>query len=580
MRPPSGRSLRAGRESQIAEALLKPSKTHAPGADWWRGAMFYEIYVRSFKDSDGDGIGDLPGVLAKIDYLASLGVDGIWLSPFYQSPQRDYGYDISDFYSVDPSQGSLDDVRRLIELCHARKLKLLLDFVPCHSSSEHPWFAESRRSRSGPKANWYIWADAATDGGPPNNWLSSFGGGSAWTWEPRRQQYYYHPFLDCQPALNLRNAAVLEAVIDALRFWLDLGVDGFRLDAVQCLCCDDKLRSNPPRFEGDDEVRLGGGPGNPFARQLHFFDRDLPDAIPILERLRAAVEDYDPPRALIGELADVDSSRFAVKYTADGERLHAVYDFDLINVDQTLEQWMEQFDIRTSYIGSGWLMNCFTNHDSVRAVSNLLAFAVEAGRGTEAAKLLLFLQATLRGGGIVFQGEELGLTQPQLDFEHLTDPWSINLWPDFVGRDGVRTPIPWESGLPHGGFSTARPWLPCVEEHLPLAVDRQEQDPDSVLNFFRQLMAWRRRQPVLRVGRETAGAAANAPLVVFDRISPDHHLTIVLNFSLEERCFEAGEKAVLSREAPGSGARLQGQQLQLPGLSFAVLDRGGSGGHR
>ena len=566
-------SLDAGREALIADAMLKPRKASRPERDWWRGAMFHEVYVRSFRDGDGDGVGDLKGVLEKVDYLASLGVDGVWLSPFYPSPGEDFGYDISDFRNVDPQLGSLGDVMELVERCHDRGLKLLLDFIPCHTSAEHPWFAESRKSRSGPRADWYVWADAARDGGPPNNWLSSFGGGSAWTWEPRRQQYYYHPFLDCQPALNLRNAEVLDAVIDALRFWLDLGVDGFRLDAVQCLCWDEKLRDNPPRYPGDDEVRLGGGPGNPFARQQHLFDRDLPDAIPILERLRAAVEDYTPTRALNGELADVDSSRFAAKYTVDGERLHAVYDFDLINTDQTLEQWMEQLDIRSAYIGSGWLMNCFTNHDSIRAVSNLTAFAEAAGHRAEAAKLLLFLQATLRGGGILFQGEELGLTQPDVAFEDLQDPWSINLWPDFVGRDGVRTPLPWDADAPHGGFSDGAPWMEVAGDHMPLAVAAQDADATSVLNFFRALMRWRRQTPVLRLGQERSGGGDTAPLVVFDRYDQSRYLTIVLNFSLQERWYPVEAPARMVEGVPGAQGEMTEQGLRLPRLGFAALDR-------
>ena len=567
------KSLHAGRESLIAEALLTRPSPSYPRDDWWRGAMFYEIYVRSFKDSNGDGIGDLPGVIERIDYLASLGVDGIWLSPIYPSPQEDFGYDITDLCAVDPIHGCLDDLKALIRCCHDRDIKLLLDFVPCHTSSEHPWFQQSRRSRDNDRADWYVWADAAEDGGPPNNWLSSFGGFSAWTWAPSRQQYYFHPFLSCQPALNLRNPDTLEAVRDAMRFWLDLGVDGFRLDAVQCLCFDPRLRSNPPRYEGDDRIRLGGGPGNPFARQMHLFDRDHPDAVAVLESLRDAVRGYEPPRALIGELADVDSSRFAVKYTVEGRRLHAVYDFDLINVNQTFEQWREQLGIRSEYIGSGWLMNCFTNHDSVRAVSNLTAFAVEAGRREQGARLLLFLHATLLGGGIVFQGEELGLPQPDIALADLKDPWAINLWPDFKGRDGVRTPLPWERGAPNLGFSDAKPWLPCAAEHADCAVDLQERDEASVLNFFRALMAWRRGLPVLRLGGERLVATDASPLVVYERMDDDRHLVMALNFSLEEQVFPLQPQLRMLAGVPGASGTVRDGQLLLPDLAFAVLER-------
>jgi alpha-glucosidase len=561
-----------GRDAQHAEAIVQPAREAHPQRDWSRGAMFYEVYIRSFADSDGDGVGDLGGVLAHVDYLARLGVDGLWLSPFYPSPGEDFGYDISDFKNVDPQLGTMGDVIDLIEACHARDLKLLLDFIPCHTSMEHPWFAESRRDRTNARADWYVWADAAPDGGPPNNWLSSFGGGSAWTWEPRRQQYYYHPFLACQPSLDLRNADVFEAIVDALRFWLDMGIDGFRLDAVQCMSLDPHLRSNPPRHPGDDEVRLGGGPGNPFARQQHLFDRDHPDAIPMLEALREVAQSYDPPRVLIGELADVDSSRCAAKYTLDAKRLNAVYDFDLINTDQTFERWMDQIDIRSTFIGSGWLMHCLTNHDSVRAVSNLTSYAVEAGRAPEAAKLLLFLQATLRGGGIVFQGDELGLPQPDIPFEALRDPWSINLWPDFVGRDGVRSPIPWDADAPNCGFSPAEPWMPVAPEHAELAVAAQDRAPDSVLSFFRALMRWRLATPVLRDGAERSGTAANSPLFDFDRYDRAQRLSVLLNFGLDERLHPAPSCDCGLAEVPGARGRRTEHGTRLPGLGFAVID--------
>lgn len=567
------RTHHAGREALIAEALLTRPSSSYPRDDWWRGAMFYEIYLRSFKDSNGDGIGDLPGVIERIDYLASLGVDGIWLSPIYPSPQQDFGYDITDLCGVDPIHGRLDDVKTLIRYCHERGIRLLLDFVPCHTSTEHPWFRQSRSSQDNDRADWYVWADAAEDGGPPNNWLSSFGGFSAWTWAPSRQQYYFHPFLRCQPALNLRNPATLAAVTDAMRFWLDLGVDGFRLDAVQCLCFDPQLRNNPPRYEGDDRIRFGGGPANPFARQMHFFDRDHPDAVAVIERLRAAVNSYDPPRALIGELADVDSSRFAVKYTVEGERLHAVYDFDLINANQTFEQWREQLGIRSEYIGSGWLMNCFTNHDSIRAVSNLTAFAVKAGKRAQGAKLLLFLHATLLGGGIIFQGEELGLAQPDVAFEDLQDPWAINLWPEFKGRDGVRTPIPWETDTPNLGFSEGSPWLRCVEEYADCAVDLQEQDEESVLNFFRALMTWRRELPVLRVGAERLVPTNASPLVVYEREDDDRHLVMALNFSLDEQVLPLKPHLSVLADVPGAGGSIRDGSLVMEGLAFTVLER-------
>jgi alpha-glucosidase len=498
------------RDVQLAEAILLPEDAARGRTGWWRGAVFYEIYVRSFLDSRGDGVGDLAGITGKLDYLASLGIDAIWLTPFYPSPQEDFGYDITDLQGVDPLFGTQDDVIALLDRAHARGLRVIADFVPGHTSVAHPWFAESRQDRDNPRADWYVWADPAPDGGPPNNWLSSFGG-SAWEWEPRRAQYYYHPFLVCQPALDLHNEDALAAVIRAMCFWRDLGFDGLRLDAVQCLTCDRALRANPPSAPGDAAVAVGGGPGNPFRQQAHFFDRDLPDSLGILERMRAEVTDGHPDFALIGELADMDSSRLAAKYTAGTGRLHAVYDFDLIQKGRSVRRWIELLRDRNRFIASGCLLNVLTNHDSERAVSRLLGTG--DGARAEAAKALLFLLVTLEGGAIVYQGEELGLPQPQLTAGDLRDPWAINLWPDFAGRDGVRTPMPWQAEPPGAGFTAAAaPWMPIPDAHRPLAVDRQQDAPDSVLETFRRLMAWRAAHPQLRSGpralpRPRSGAA-------------------------------------------------------------------------
>lgn len=562
------------RETLIAEAMLGEPPQACTRLEWWRGAVFYEVYVRSFRDSTGNGIGDLRGVIGKLDYLADLGVDGIWLSPFYQSPQKDFGYDITDFRNVDPCHGSLDDFARLLEEAHARGLKVLIDFVPGHTSDEHPWFLQSRQDRNNPRADWYVWADAARDGGPPSNWLSSFGG-PAWTWEPRRSQYYYHPFLTCQPALNLQNPETLEAVVEDMKFWLDMGVDGFRVDAVQCLACDPSFRSNPPAPPEGSHVWIGGGPNNPFGRQVHLFDRDVPESIAVMERLRAAVASYIPERVLIGELADVDSSRISEKYTVAGKRFHAVYDFDLINAADDKHALIEKLRQRCEFVRTGWLMNVFTNHDSKRAVSNLAGFAVEQGCAGEAAKMLLFLQFTLQGGGIIYQGEELGLTHPLLEYAQLQDPWGKNLWPDFQGRDGARTPMPWQAKAPDGGFTDGgRPWLPVVEEHLHCAVDRQLDDPASCLAFTRRLLQWRREEPLLRCGDEKVHGAQLAPLVVYDRFDAHRRLTFVVNFSLQERWYPLGRQ-MQPLDVVGCATDRTPRGLRLPGLGFAVIECAG-----
>ncbi len=564
------------RETLIAEAMLGEPPQACTRLEWWRGAVFYEVYVRSFRDTTGNGIGDLRGVIEKLDYLADLGVDGIWLSPFYQSPQKDFGYDITDFRNVDPCHGSLDDFAELLEMAHARKLKVLIDFVPGHTSDEHPWFLQSRQDRTNPRADWYVWADAARDGGPPSNWLSSFGG-PAWTWEPRRSQYYYHPFLNCQPALNLQNPETLAAVVDDMKFWLDMGVDGFRVDAVQCLTCDPSFRSNPPAPPEGSHVWIGGGPNNPFGRQVHLFDRDVPESIAVMERLRDAVAPYVPERVLIGELADVDSSRISEKYTVQGKRFHAVYDFDLINAADDKHALIEKLQQRSEFVRTGWLMNVFTNHDSKRAVSNLAGFAVEQGCAGEAAKMLLFLQFTLQGGGIIYQGEELGLTHPLLEYEQLQDPWGKNLWPDFQGRDGARTPMPWKTKAPDGGFTDGgRPWLPVVDEHLHCAVDKQLDDPASCLAFTRQLLQWHREEPLLRCGSEKVHGTQLAPLVVYDRHDAERCLTFVVNFSMQERWYPL-EPQMQPLDVVGCATDRTPRGLRLPGLGFAVIDGGRPG---
>lgn len=557
-------------DTLLAEALLAEPEPQISKHDWWRGAIFYQIYLRSFRDSDGDGVGDLRGVIEKLDYLQELGIDGIWLSPFYLSPQQDFGYDVSDMRAIDPLFGTLEDLLELIEGAHQRGLRVLADFIPCHTSEEHRWFQESRSSRDGDKADWYVWADAAPDGTAPNNWLSSFGG-TAWTWEPRRSQYYYHPFLACQPALNLRSEDTLQAVIDAMAYWRDIGIDGFRLDAVQCLCWDKALRSNPARLGNHDDIALGGGPNNPFASQDHVFDRDVPDSMVVIERLRKELTKDHPEFALIGELTDIDTSRLAVKYTGGNNRLHAVYDFDLIHKGQSIQRWIETLRVRTSFIKSGWMMNVMTNHDSERAVSNLTSFAQGAKERSDAAKLLLFLQATLKGGGFVFQGEELGLPQPHLDKDDLQDPWGINLYPDFAGRDGVRTPFPWSSKSKNGGFTEAeKPWLPVPRDHLDLAADRQVEDPSSVLSFFKDLQAWRRRNPFLRHGREVIHSADTVPVIAFDRRALDgsKSLTFVANFSREVRFFPCRGSLV---SFPHSSATMDCKGVHLPPLAFAAL---------
>ena len=537
------------------------------GPDWWRGAVIYEIYLRSFRDASGDGIGDLRGALEKIDHLVALGVDAVWLSPFFKSPQKDFGYDVSDFRIVDPIAGSMEDFLALRDAVQGAGMRLLLDFVPAHTSDEHPWFEESRANPSGPKGDWYVWADKAADGGPPSNWLSSFGG-SAWNWDPRRGQYYFHPFLDCQPALNLQNDAVLDHLAAEMRWWLEHGVDGFRLDAVQCLGYDPALRDNPPRAPHEAPVLVGGGPGNPFRDQIHVFDRNAEGTRRALERFRALADEFDA--VLIGELADVHTDEVAEDFTLKGARLHAVYDFDLINSEPEVETVTAQLEQRAERLPTGWRMNVFTNHDSRRSVSNLTGFVPEELR-PQAAKMLLFLQLGLRGGAAIFQGEELGLPHPQLTYEQLQDPWAKAFWPDFEGRDGARTLFPWTDQPPHGGFTEAEEaWIHLPEAHLPLNAQAQARDPDSVLSFAREFIRWRRRHEILRLGEERMVRHDPAPLIKWRRLWRGEEWLLAVNFS-DDAAFLPIEEGWRLVPAPGCAQTPTAHGLAMPPLAFAIL---------
>ncbi len=564
-------TMRQTRETIMARASLSAPLEPLSHREWWRGAALYQVYVRSFRDTDGDGIGDLKGVGEKLDHIQSLGVDGFWLSPIFPSPQEDFGYDITDFCAVDPRHGDMADLDALVAGAHERGLKILLDLIPCHTSDRHPWFLESRSAPEDAFGDWYVWADAAPDGGPPNNWLSSFGG-PAWTWEPRRTQYYYHPFLPCQPALNLRHTPVLDAIIDAMRFWLDHGVDGFRIDAVQCLACDPDLRSNPPEDRRGPVAPLGGGDHNPFRRQAHLYDRDVPEAFPIIERLRRAVEDYSPERALIGELADVDSARVSEKYTVHGEGLHAVYDFSLVNGPREVRPLTEILTYRSAFLRTGWMMNVFSNHDSRRAVSDLTDFATTREEQLQAQKLLFFLQFCLKGGGILYQGEELALPHPELRREDLRDPWGIAFWPDFEGRDGARTPMPWTGEAPGCGFTEGEPWMRIPPVHHGMNAAAQADDPDSPMRYLARLLDWRKGQPLLRWGGETVHPPALAPLILWDRYGEGESLRCVANFSATPQTLPGQWlQGAAPLDGPGFAREITAGGLALPPFGFGIV---------
>ncbi len=487
---------------------------------WWRGAVIYQIYPRSFFDSNGDGIGDLPGVTAKLDHVAALGVDAIWLCPVFLSPQRDFGYDISDHLAIDPAYGTMADFDAMVARAHALGLRVLIDQVWSHTSDRHGWFAQSRVSREGPHAAWYVWADPSEDGTPPNNWLSVFGG-AAWTWEPRRRQYYLHHFLPHQPQLNLHNPAVQDALLAIGRFWLDRGVDGFRLDALDFFTHDPALRSNPSAPHGAPCAKL-------FGRQRHAHDMMQPQTDAFLSRVRALVSAY-PGAATLGEVSSQDGAYARCRdYTRDGQ-LHMAYslrptrgDFDWADVRALIEQAAEP---------EGWLCWSFSNHDVERAISRWNPSRASGDApDPRFARLLMAFQLSLRGSVLVYQGEELGLTEAELSADQLRDPFGIAYWPEFRGRDGSRTPMPWQAGQPNAGFSPATPWLPVPTEHQALAADRQEADPAAFLHDWRRFLDFRRAHPALRAG-SLEPLDLPAPLVGFVRRGETEEITCLFNLS-------------------------------------------------
>jgi len=513
----------------LAEQESATDRTHA-ATRWWRGAAIYQIYPRSFADSDGNGIGDLPGITRRLDYVASLGVDAIWLSPFFTSPMRDFGYDVADYCDVDPVFGTLADFDALVDRAHALGLKVIIDQVYSHSSDQHPWFRDSRSSRDGAMADWYVWADARADGSPPNNWQSVFGG-PAWQWDARRGQYYLHNFLPEQPDLNVHNPAVQGALLDVARFWLDRGVDGFRIDAINFAMHDPALRDNPPAPAGGKRTR-------PFDFQQHVHNQSHPDIVGFLERLRRVTDGYGDTFTL-AEVGGDHALAEMRAFTQGHARLDSAYGFDFLYADRLTpqlvagiaEQWPE---------GAGWPTWAFENHDAPRAISR---WADAQHRDTFARTKMLLL-AALRGSIILYQGEELGLPQVDVPFEALQDPEAIANWPQTLSRDGARTPMPWRSDAANLGFSDGEPWLPAGDSHRPLSVDRQQDDPNSLLAFTRLCLNLRNAHPALRQGAMRMVEAGDQRLV-FERSDGGAKLRCTFNLSDRPVPFQASGKALI-----------------------------------
>jgi alpha-glucosidase len=496
-------------EARTQEAIATPEP-------WWRGAAIYQIYPRSFADSNDDGIGDLPGITAKLDYVRDLNVDGIWLSPFFTSPMRDFGYDVADYRGVDPVFGTLEDFDALVERAHSLGLKVIIDQVYSHTSDQHEWFQESRSGRDGPKSDWYVWADAKPDGSPPSNWQSVFGG-PAWTWDARRGQYYLHNFLRDQPDLNLHNRAVQDALLDVARFWLDRGVDGFRIDAINFAMHDPQLRDNPPAPDGRKRTRS-------FDFQQHIYNQSHPDIVKFLERLRDVTDSYGD-RFTLAEVGGDHALSEMRAFTQGNERLNSAYGFDFLYADKLTPDLVVRV-ARDWPESAGWPTWAFENHDAPRAISRWAS----SGHQERLARIKMLLLATLRGSIILYQGEELGLPQVDVPFDRLQDPEAIANWPLTLSRDGARTPMPWQSDAPQLGFSTVEPWLPVGRNHRDLAVDRQAGSPGSLLQFTRDCLKVRSTHPALHHGSMTI-QRADDQLLVFERTANGSRVRCTFNLS-------------------------------------------------
>jgi len=526
---------------------------------WWRGAVIYQVYPRSLMDSNADGIGDIRGIIEKLDYIASLGVEAIWVSPFFKSPMKDFGYDISDYRAIDAIFGNLQDFDQLIEQAHAKGLKIIIDQVLSHTSDEHAWFTESRQSRDNPKADWYVWADAREDGTPPNNWLAIFGG-CAWEWEPRREQYYLHNFLKSQPDLNFHNPQVQAEILAAVEYWLKKGVDGLRLDAITFCFHDQQLRDNPPKPK---EERKGRGftEDNPYAFQYHWYNNDRPENLAFLESIRQLMDRY-PGSVTLGEISSEDSLATMAEYTKGDKRLHTTYSFELLVEKFSTRYIRETVETLETRLSEGWPCWSMGNHDVRRVMTRWGG----PDQSDAQAKLFNAMLLSLRGSVCSYQGEELGLTEADIQQHELQDPYGITFWPRFKGRDGCRTPMPWQQQQINAGFSAAsHTWLPIPEEHRARAVDVQDKNPASVLNAYRQFVQWRKNQPALRTGDIRFYDAPEGQLI-FTRQHKNQSLVVVMNFTAESVTLDLNHVS-LGEALAGhgfAGACCNNKQVTLP----------------
>jgi alpha-glucosidase len=493
-----------------------------PQRPWWQTEVIYQIYPRSFQDSNDDSIGDLPGITSRLDYLQDLGIGAIWLSPIYPSPMHDFGYDVSDYVDISPEFGTMDDFKTLLSEAHRRNIRILMDLVLNHTSHKHAWFKRASSTRDNPKRDWYIWHDGkpGSPPKPPNNWQAAFGG-RAWEWDAHTEQFYLHSFLKEQPDVNWRNPELQNAMWNVIRFWLNLGVDGFRLDVVNWFIKDKHFRNNPHKYWG---LR-------PYDWQHHLYDRNRPETLEIMKQIRAVVDEY-PDRMTVGEVfteAPGDPELVATYY-GDGEGLHLAFNFTFLYCPWRATAFADAVDCWETLLGPNlWPNYTLSNHDQPRAFSRYARGKDSVARARVAAAMLL----TLRGTPFVYYGEEIGMRNGRIPRSRLQDPVGKRYWPFYPGRDGARTPMQWNASL-NAGFSQAEPWLPVNKDYQAVNAETQQQRSDSLLNWYHALIQLRKNEPALHSGSYRCLSVENE-VFCFERRLGDELVVVALNFTPKER---------------------------------------------
>jgi alpha-glucosidase len=531
---------------------------------WWQNGVIYQIYPRSFMDSNGDGVGDLPGIRSRLDYVQWLGVDAIWISPIFPSPMADFGYDVADYTDIEPLFGTLADFDRLLAGAHERGLKVMLDLVPNHTSDRHAWFQESRSSRDNPKRDWYMWRDAKPDGSPPNNWLGNFGG-SGWEWDAATGQYYYHSFLKEQPDLNYRNPAVVAAMCDVLRFWLERGVDGFRVDVIYYMMKDAQWRDNPPnpRFEPGD---------NPYLAQEPRYTYNQPEVHGLIRRFREVFDAY-PERMMVGEIY-LPYDELMQYYGADLDECHMPFNFELINLPweaAALRAKVEAYE--AALPPGGWPNWVLGNHDQHRIASRV---------GRAQARVAQMLLLTLRGTPTCYYGDELGMRDVDIPPEAEQDPFGRNVPGLGLGRDPERTPMQWDT-TPHAGFTQGTPWLPVAADYREYNVQVERGQADSTLELVRRLLQVRRATPALNVGRYETVQTTAPDVLAYLREADGRRMLIALNLGATEQRLDlsavgaSGTVAVSTHMDREGAEALDALRLRADeGLVLSLPDRPGA----